>query len=195
MLIERIELPGPRISLQPLAAPHLPGLAAAIRDGRLWELEVTLVPHPDDLPAFLADADRQFAAGRELAFAVIDLASGSVAGSTRFRNISSHDLRVEIGFTFYARSWQRTHVNTHAKYLMLRHAFETWGANRVELATDVLNTASRAAIARIGAKEEGILRSHMIMRGGRVRDSALSSIVRAEWPQAKQSLIRRMLAG
>ncbi|MES3000984.1 MAG: GNAT family protein [Pseudomonadota bacterium] len=194
MLIERIELVGPRISLQPLAASHLPGLATAIRDGKLWELEVTLVPHPDDLGAFLADADSQFAAGRELAFAVIDLASQSVVGSTRFRNISAHDLRVEIGFTFYARSWQRTYVNTHAKYLMLRHAFETWGANRVELGTDVLNTASRAAIARIGAREEGILRSHMIMRGGRVRDSALSSMIRAEWPQAKQSLIRRMLA-
>ena len=103
-------------------------------------------------------------------------------------NIDRAHRRVEIGFTFIARSWQRTYVNTEAKFLMLQHAFEGWGCNRVELITDVLNDRSRRAIARLGAVEEGVLRSHMIMRDGRVRDSALSAIVRADWPRIKFNL-------
>jgi RimJ/RimL family protein N-acetyltransferase len=189
MRIERVELRGSRIVLQPLHEGHFPGLARAIEDGSLWEIPVTLVPHPRDLPGFLRDANAQYEAGRELAFATVDLASGDVVGSTRFRSIEAAHKRVEIGFTFIARSWQRTHANREAKYLMLRHAFEQWGVNRVELVTDALNVKSRNAIVRIGAREEGVLRSHMIMRDGRVRDSVVFSIVAAEWPAVKQALL------
>jgi RimJ/RimL family protein N-acetyltransferase len=194
MTIDKIELRGPRITLEPLGEAHLAGLANAIEDGALWEVPVTLVPHPRDLPEFLRDAETQFHAGRELAFATIDRASGTVVGSTRFRSMEARHLRVEIGFTFIARSWQRTYVNTEAKYLMLRHAFEQWRVNRVELLTDALNTKSRNAIARIGAREEGVLRSHMVMREGRVRDSVVFSVVAAEWPAVKQALEDRLPA-
>jgi RimJ/RimL family protein N-acetyltransferase len=128
----------------------------------------------------------------ELAFATIDKASGRIAGSTRFRNIELPHRRVEIGFTFLARSFQRTHVNTEAKLLMLRHAFEVWGVNRVELLTDFLNDKSRAAIARIGAKQEGILRSHMVMRDGRIRDSVIFGITAGEWPEVRASLAQKL---
>ena len=154
MNVEKVELRGPRVLLEPLSEAHLPGLARAIDDGALWELPVTTVPHPRDLPAFLRDADAAQAAGTELVFATVDLASGAVVGSTRFRNIDAAHRRVEIGFTFVAASWQRTHVNSEAKYLMLRHAFERWRANRVELVTDALNAKSRIAIERLGAREE-----------------------------------------
>jgi RimJ/RimL family protein N-acetyltransferase len=185
-------LEGRRVRLEPLHARHLPGLAAAIADGELWKLPVTFVPHPDDLPAFLADADAARQAGRELAFASIDMASRQVVGSTRFRCIEPAHRKLEIGFTFIARRWQRSHVNTEAKYLMLRHAFETWQCHRVELLTDVLNTASRAAIERLGAQREGLLRQHLVMRDGRIRDSVLYSLVADEWPQARERLEARM---
>jgi RimJ/RimL family protein N-acetyltransferase len=189
--VGRFALTGRRVALEPLAEAHLPGIADAIRDGELWKLPVTLVPHPDDLPAFLRQALERGESNLELAFATRDLASGSLAGSTRFMKIDRRHRRVEIGFTFIGQSWQRTHVNTEAKFLMLRHAFETWRCIRVELLTDVLNTRSRNAIARIGAREEGVLRSHMIMRDGRVRDSALYAITEADWPSVKRRLTER----
>ena len=116
----------------------------------------------------------------------------TVPRSTRFRCIEIAHRRVEIGATFIARSWQRTHINTEAKYLMLRHAFEQWRCNRVEFMTDVLNTRSRNAISRLGAREEGILRSHMVMRDGRIRDSVLFSITGQEWPQVRRSLEQKL---
>ena len=192
--MEKITLAGTRVRLEPLTQAHLPGLAGVIADGDLWQIPVTNVPHPDDLPRFLQAADAAFAAKRELAFATIDIATGSVVGSTRFRNIEPAHRRVEIGATFIARTWQRTHINTEAKYLMLRHAFEHWQCNRVEFMTDVLNTASRNALARIGAREEGVLRSHMVMRDGRIRDSVVLSITGAEWAAVKASL-QQMLRG
>ena len=188
MKVEKVELRGPRVLLEPMGEGHLPGLARAIEDGALWELPVTLVPHPRDLPCFLRDAEAAQAAGRELVFATVDLASSAVVGSTRFRNIEAAHGRVEIGFTFIAASWQRTYVNSEAKYLMLRHAFERWRVNRVELVTDALNARSRTAIARIGAREEGVLRAHMVMPGGRVRDSVMFSIVASEWPRVRDAL-------
>ncbi|NRR29599.1 GNAT family N-acetyltransferase [Oxalobacteraceae bacterium] len=188
MKVERISLAGKRVRLESLEERHLAGLAQAIADGRLWELPVTFVPPPEELAEFLCKADAAFEAGRELAFATIDIASGAVVGSTRFRAIDVAHRRAEIGFTFIAQSWQRSHVNTEAKYLMLRHAFEVWGCNRVELLTDFLNTKSRQAIARLGAREEGVVRSHMVMRDGRVRDSVLFSIIASEWPDVKQML-------
>jgi RimJ/RimL family protein N-acetyltransferase len=188
MEIRKTVLAGRRVRLEPLAPAHLPGLTLAIADGALWQLPVTFVPHPRDLPAFLSDAETAHAAGTELAFATIDAASGAVVGSTRFRRIDKTHRRLEIGSTFIAKSWQRTPVNTEAKYLMLCHAFEQWRCNRVELLTDVRNAASRTAIARIGAREEGTLRSHMVMRDGFVRDSVVFSIIAAEWPQVRQGL-------
>jgi RimJ/RimL family protein N-acetyltransferase len=195
MKVEKLILEGRRVRLEPLLSrDHAAGLAAAIRDGELWKLPVTVVPHPQELDAFFTAADDAFAAGRELAFATVDKASGAVAGSTRFRCIDVAHKRAEIGFTFLGKSWQRTHVNTEAKYLMLTHAFETWQLNRVELLTDVLNTASRNAIARIGAKQEGVLRSHMVMRDGRIRDSVIFSIVKSEWPGVKAMLEEKLIA-
>jgi RimJ/RimL family protein N-acetyltransferase len=188
MKIEKTILQGHRVRLEPLAESHLPGLALAIEDGALWQLPVTIVPHPNDLPQFFHFAEDQYQAGKDLVFATIDQASNTVVGSTRYRCIEAAHRRLEIGFTFIAASWQRSHINTEAKYLMLRHAFEQWGCNRVELLTDFLNNKSRAAIARLGAKEEGVLRSHMVMRDGRVRDSVLFSLVAAEWPAVKARL-------
>jgi RimJ/RimL family protein N-acetyltransferase len=192
MQIERVTLRGKRITLEPLARAHVPGLAAAIRDGELWKIPVTLVPHPDDLEQFFAVADMRRDAGQELAFATVDLASGKVVGSTRFMKMDTGHRRVEIGFTFIAASWQRSHVNTEAKYLMMRHAFETWKCARVEFITDVLNTKSRQAIRRLGATEEGVLRNHMIMRDGRQRDSVMHSVIDREWLQAKANLEAKM---
>jgi RimJ/RimL family protein N-acetyltransferase len=192
MEIEKLILEGSAVRLEPLAESHLPGLARAIEDGELWKLPVTIVPHPTDLSAFFSAAESAFAAGRELTFATVDKLSGAIAGSTRFRCIEAAHKRVEIGFTFLAERWQRSHVNSEAKYLMLKHAFEVWQMNRVELLTDLLNVKSRTAIARLGAQQEGILRSHMVMRDGRVRDSVLFSIVRGEWPVVASALESRL---
>lgn len=192
MQIVPVILESPRVRLEPLSPEHLPGLAEAIRDGELWTLNVTSVPHPDQLEGFLQDAHQAHAEGRELAFATIDRESGRIAGSTRYRNIDSRHRRVEIGFTFIGRSWQRSHVNSEAKLLMLEHAFEHWQVNRVELLTDLLNLASRNAIARLGAREEGLLRSHMVMRDGRIRDSLIFSLIASEWPAARTALQNRL---
>jgi RimJ/RimL family protein N-acetyltransferase len=194
MEIQRTVLAGAKVRLEPLAATHLSGLAAAIADGALWEIPVTTVPRPEDLPKYFNAAEAAFASGKELPFATIDAKSGAVVGSTRFRCIEIAHRRVEIGATFIARSWQRTHINTEAKYLMLCHAFEHWGCNRVEFMTDVLNIRSREAIARLGARQEGILRSHMVMRDGRIRDSVLFSITSREWPQVRQVLEQKLNA-
>lgn len=192
MKIEKSTLSGARVRLEPLAERHLGGLAAAITDGDLSALAVTTVPHPQNLPQFFAAAEAAFAAQRELAFATVDIASGAVVGSTRFRCIEMPHRRAEIGFTFIAGSWQRSYINTEAKYLMLAHAFEHWGLNRVEFMTDVRNTASRNAIVRLGAREEGVLRSHMVMRDGHVRDSVVFSVISADWPAVKQRLGQKL---
>ena len=193
MKIEKVTLEGQRVRLEPLEQRHLPGLRLAIADGKLWEIPVTFVPHPDNLRSFLDAADTAFQAATELAFATIDRQSGKVFGSTRFRCIEATHRRLEIGFTFLAASSQRTHVNTEAKYLMLCHAFETLECNRVELLTDERNSKSRNAIQRIGAKEEGILRSHMVMRDGFIRNSVMYSIIASEWPSIKAALQAKII--
>lgn len=190
MTVEKVVLQGRRVRLEPLQPGHLPGLAAAILEGELWQIPVTFVPHPDELPAFFADAEAAHLARRELTFATFD--GERLVGSTRFRCIELAHKRVEIGFTFIAPSSQRTHVNTEAKYLMLRHAFEVWGCNRVELLTDELNTKSRSAIARLGAQQEGLLRRHMVMRDGRIRDSVIYSLIETDWPHARRILEARL---
>ena len=188
MRFEPVTLEGQLVRLEPLSARHKQGLCDAIRDGALWTLHVTLVPHPDEIDIFLGNARRAHALGDGLAFATVDRATGRVAGSTRFMKADDQHRRVEIGFTFLGRSSQRTGLNTEAKLLMLTHAFETLEMNRVELLTDHLNEKSRRAILGLGAKEEGLLRSHMVMRNGRVRDSVLYSVIRGDWPEVKQQL-------
>jgi RimJ/RimL family protein N-acetyltransferase len=191
--VEKLTLRGSRVQLEPLDAErHRAGLEAAIADGDLAALWVTTVPRPERLEEFFGAAAAAFAAGRELAFATLDAATGQVLGSTRFMAIEPAQQRVEIGFTFLAASAQRTHVNSEAKLLMLEHAFDVWGVNRVELLTDVLNERSRAAIARLGASQEGVLRAHKVMPDGRIRDSAIYSIVRPEWPDVQAVLVDRL---
>jgi N-acetyltransferase len=185
-------LHGRHVRLEPLTDAHNPGLAAAIRDGELWRLLVTAVPHPDALDAFQARAAQERAAGLGITYTTIDQASGCIAGSTRYLRTDWNHRRTEIGFTFLGARWQRTSLNTEAKLLMLTQAFESLGFNRVELLTDYLNTVSRTAILRLGAREEGVLRSHMVMPNGRVRDSVVFSIVRQEWPSVKQHLLRKL---
>ncbi len=188
MKFERVTLEGRYVRLEPLTREHREGLAGAIEDGELWKLFFTIVPPVDRLDGFLGDAEAAWEQGDGLAFATVDRATGRVAGSTRFMRASLPDRRVEIGFTFLGKSFQRTGVNTEAKLLMLTHAFETLGLNRVEFLTDFLNQTSRNAILRLGAKEEGILRSHKVMSGGRVRDSVIFGITRYDWPGVRQHL-------
>lgn len=185
-------LTGGRVRLEPLDHDHHDGLCEAVRDGKLWELAVTLVPHPDEVRGFIADAIEAREAGTQIAYATVDLATGRIAGSTRLMMINTAHRRLEIGWTFLGRTWQRTAVNTEAKLLMLTHAFEGLGMNRVELLTDVRNAASRAAIARLGATEEGVMRAHMVMRDGHVRDTVVCALTRPEWPDAKRALQARL---
>jgi len=188
MTFERVTLEGRHVRLEPLSREHREGLAVAIEDGELWKLFFTSVPPVERLDAFLGDAEAAWGRGDGLAFATVDKASGHVAGSTRFMRASLPDRRVEIGFTFLGKSFQRTGVNTEAKLLMLTHAFETLGLNRVEFLTDYLNQTSRNAILRLGAKQEGILRNHKVLPDGRVRDSVIFSITNHDWPGIKQHL-------
>ncbi|MFD5412316.1 GNAT family N-acetyltransferase [Streptomyces nojiriensis] len=189
--MEWAELVGERVRLEPLEPRHHDGLCAAVRDGSLWELAVTLVPHPDEVRGFIEDAMAARAEGTQIPYATVDAATGQVLGSTRLMVINTAQRRLEIGWTFLAASRQRTGANTEAKLLMLTHAFETLGMNRVELLTDVRNTKSRAAIAGLGATHEGVLRHHMVMRDGWIRDTAVYSITRPEWPEAKLALEAR----
>ena len=190
-----ITLEGSFVRLEPLSIHHKQGLCDAIRDGELWNLFVTIVPHPDAIDAFFANAQITLENNEGMAFATIDKATNKIAGSTRFMKSNLPNKRAEIGFTFLGKSWQKTHINTESKLLMLTHAFETMGLNRVELLTDYLNTTSRNAILRLGAKEEGILRNHMIMPDGRVRDSVIFSIINNEWAGVKQHLNAKLKRG
>lgn len=189
MSFEPVVLEGKHVRLEPLDGHHKEGLCRAISDGELWNIFVTIVPHPNDIDQFLANAKSAHERGEGLAFATIDKSrNAQVAGSTRFMNANLPNKRVEIGFTFLGKTWQRSPVNTEAKLLMLTHAFETLGLNRVAFRTDYLNTASRQAILRLGAKEEGVLRNHMVMSDGRIRDTVVFSILKNEWPGVKQNL-------
>ncbi len=192
MELERTVLDGRFVRLEPLSKLHEAGLCDAISDGKLWELFVTLVPTIDQVPQFVENALEAFDSGDGLAFATIDKATGRIAGSTRFMKANLPNKRIEIGYTFLGKSWQRTQINTEAKLLMLTYAFEKLTLNRVELLTDYLNEKSRKAIGRLGAKEEGILRNHMVMPDGRVRDSVIYSIIKNEWVGVKQHLIYKL---
>ena len=194
MPLDPVTLDGTRVRLEPLTPAHEEPLLAAAADGELWNLVVTVVPSRVTIGDYLARAFRAQAAGHELPFAIRDRATDRIVGTTRYRSIELAHRRVEIGSTWLAASAQRTAINTEAKFLLLRHAFEILGCNRVELVTDVLNARSRAAIERLGAKQEGIHRAHMVMPGGRIRDSVYYSIVGPEWPAVKANLSTRLAA-
>ena len=183
-----VTLEGRHVRLEPLSLAHQDGLCAVGLDAELWRWAQTSLATPADMRAYIETALTWQAQGTALPFAIVARATGQVVGSTRYANIERADRRLEIGWTWIARAAQRTPVNTEAKYLLLRHAFEVLGCNRVEFKTDVLNERSRAALLRIGAKQEGVLRSHMITASGRVRDSVYFSIVAAEWPAVKVGL-------
>jgi RimJ/RimL family protein N-acetyltransferase len=193
MAVEPVVLEGRHVRLEPLAESHVEPLAAVSLDPELWRWTVSQLHSVDDLRAYVEEALALQRDGSALPFATIDRASGRVVGSTRFGNIDRTHRRVEIGWTFVARPWQRSAINTEAKYLMLRHAFESLGCRRVELKTDALNARSRAAILRIGAVEEGTLRKHMVTAGGRARDTVYFSVVDDEWP-AVRARLEAMLA-
>lgn len=191
-LFEPVTLNGEHCRLEPLKRAHLAGLEKAIRDGELWKLLVTTVPHPDDLADFYTAAQSSYQKGEGLTFVTIDHESDSVVGPTRFMSASFEHKRVEIGSTFLAKSAQRTAINTEAKLLMMSYAFEVLRVNRLELKTDYLNTVSRTAILRLGAREEGVLRNHMVMRDGRVRDTVMFSILENDWAAVKKGLEEKL---
>lgn len=185
-------LEGTHVRLEPLSVAHVEGLARVALDPALWQWTVSQVRSREDVAAYVDAALRDQARGTAAPFATVDRASGTIVGSTRFGNMDPAHRRVEIGWTWLARPWQRTPLNTEAKYLMLRHAFDVLGCIRVELKTDALNSRSRAAIQRIGAVEEGTLRSHMITADGRVRDTVYFSIIADEWPAVQARLEARL---
>lgn len=193
MNLSLTELKGQYVRLVPISKANKAEIGDAIRDGELWKLHVTRVPHPDKVDAFIAAAQASFEAGDGLTFVTIDKATDRIAGSSRFMKANFQNKRIEIGHTFLGARWQRTRINTEAKLLMLTHAFEVLDLNRVEFLTDYLNTSSRAAILRLGAKEEGILRNHMVMSDGRIRDSVVHSVIRSEWPGVKQHLSQKLV--
>ncbi len=173
------------VRLEPLSPVHADGLRAAAADGELWRLRITSVPEPHQVDQYIATA---LETRDRVAFAVLDSSSGRVLGTTSYHDIVPAVDRVEIGFTWYAKSAQRSHVNTSCKLLLLSHAFDTLGCAVVGLRTDNFNFASQAAIERIGARKDGVLRHHHRRRDGTVRDTVMYSIVRGEWPEIKSHL-------
>lgn len=180
------------IRLEPMSKEHVPGLREAARDGALWELWFTGVPAPNETEAYVAAGLRGLQEGHMLPWVVRDLESGAVVGSTRYHDIVAAIDRVEIGYTWYAKSRQRSHVNTTCKLLLLEHAFETLGCKVVGLRTDNFNFRSQKAIEGLGAKKDGVIRHHMARRDGTVRDTYIYSIILAEWADVKRHLQLRL---
>ncbi len=184
--VEPVTLQEGHVALVPLGPEHETGLQAAARDGELWKLRVTSVPEPAQVAAYIQTA---LATSDRLAFAVTDAASHAVLGSTSYHDILPAVKRIEIGYTWYAQSCQRTHINTTCKLLMLTHAFETLGCNVVGWRTDNFNVASQKAIERLGAQKDGVIRGHAMRRDGTVRDTVMYSMRAGEWPEAKAQLL------
>ena len=183
------------VRLEPLSHDHRAGLAAAVTDGRLWELWFTVVPSPDMIPAYIDAALANQKSGVMLPWAVRDLRTGAIAGCTRYHDIVREIDRVEIGYTWYGATWQRTHVNTTCKLLLLTHAFESLGCKVVGLRTDNFNFASQTAIEGLGARKDGVIRHHQARRDGSARDSVMYSILAHEWPDVKRHLMLRLTRG
>jgi RimJ/RimL family protein N-acetyltransferase len=192
MMIAPVTLEGRCVRLEPLTMQHAAGLAEVGLDDDLWKWIPIPVRTVEEMGKYIQTALDEQKSGSALPFVLIDKASGRAIGSTRYGNIERAHRRLEIGWTWVARPWQRTAMNTEAKYLLLRHAFETLKCIRVELKTDSLNDRSRAAILRIGGREEGTLRNHMITASGRIRHTVYFSIVESEWPEVKARLENRL---
>lgn len=187
-----VTLTGQWMELQPLSLTHHDDLCAAVIPQELWRLPYTIVPSPETVGAYISEALAIQEKGGALPFAIIERASGKAVGTTRFANIRYQDHSVEIGWTWLGVPWQRTAINTEAKYHLFTYAFETLACLRVELKTDILNERSRRAIERIGATQEGVFRRHMIMPDGRVRDTVYFSVIDQEWPRVKAGLRSRL---
>lgn len=186
--IESITLTARGVRLVPLAFEHESGLRAAAADGELWKLRVTSVPEPEHTRGYIDAALKSRAEGHRFAFAVVDEASGEVLGSTSYHDILPEVKRVEIGYTWYARRAQRTHINTTCKLLLLTHAFDTLGCNVVGWRTDVFNFASQRAIERLGARKDGVIRGNGMRRDGTIRDTVMYSVHKGEWPEVRAHL-------
>jgi N-acetyltransferase len=187
--VEPVTLKARDIALVPLSLDHEEGLRAAAADGELWKLRVTSVPEPHETRAYIETALQGREAGHRFAFAVTEVETGTVLGTTSFHDILPGVKRVEIGYTWYARRCQRTHVNTTCKLLMLTHAFDTLGCNVVGWRTDNFNFASQQAIERLGAKKDGVIRGHAMRRDGTIRDTVMYSLRSGEWPEVKAQLL------
>jgi N-acetyltransferase len=187
-----VTLEGPDVRLEPLEAAHATELSTAASDGKLWELWFTTVPEPSGMAAYVDEALSGQRAGHMLSWVVRELTTGSLIGTTRYHDVDAEIDRVEIGYTWYSKRWQRSHVNTTCKLLLMTHAFETLGCKVVGLRTDRFNFASQRAIERLGAQKDGIIRHHKRRRDGTVRDTVMYSILVAEWPDVKRHLLVRM---
>ena len=187
--VEPVTLTSRGISLVPLSLDHEVGLRAAAADGELWNIRVTSVPEPENTRKYIEDALVMREAGNRFAFCVTESASGRVLGSSSFHDILAAVKRVEIGWTWYAKSAQRSHVNTTCKLLLMTHAFEVLGCHVVGWRTDNFNLASQAAIERLGAKKDGVIRGHALRRDGTIRDTVIYSLRSGEWPEVKAQLL------
>jgi RimJ/RimL family protein N-acetyltransferase len=190
--LDPVVLEGNSVRLEPMTLDHLSGLTEVGLDPEIWRLTTVMIQTAEEMRGYVESALELQRAGATLPFVTIERSTGRVVGSTRFGNYDPANRRIEIGWTWIARPWQRTAVNTEAKYLMLTHAFERLHCVRVELKTDVLNSPSRQAMLRIGAREEGILRKHTLMWTGRYRDSIYYSILDEEWHDVKKQLERML---
>ena len=187
--VEPVTLSARGVDLVPLSLAHEEGLRAAAADGALWTIRVTSVPEPEQTRSYIETALSMREAGSRLAFAVVESASGKVLGCTSYHDIVPAVKRVEIGWTWYGKSSQRSHVNSTAKLLLLTHAFQTLGCHAVGWRTDNFNFASQAAIERLGAKKDGVIRGHALRRDGTIRDTVMYSMRSGEWPEAKAQLL------
>jgi RimJ/RimL family protein N-acetyltransferase len=192
IILNECVLEGNGVRLEPLTPAHAKDLAAAAADGKLWELWYTAVPSPESADAYVADALAGQKAGHMHPWAVRELTTNTIIGSTRYHDIVPAIDRVEIGYTWYASTWQKSHVNTSCKLLLLAHAFETVGCAVVGLRTDNFNFNSQRAIAALGAHKDGVIRHHAARKDGTARDSVMFSILRTEWPDVKRHLITRV---
>lgn len=190
--LEPVTLRARGVRLEPLGLAHEDGLRAAAADGELWRIRVTSVPEPQDTRAYIEQALAMHAAGQRLPFAVCDDATGEVLGSTSYHDLLPAVQRLEIGWTWYARRVQRTHVNATAKLLLMAHAFDTLGCRVVGWRTDNFNFASQRAIERLGARKDGVIRGQALRRDGTIRDTVMYSLTAGEWPEARAQLLYRL---
>ena len=190
--VEPVTLEGTYVRLEPMSLDHLAGLTMVGLDAEIWRWMPMFVQTPADMRTLVEEAIAEAEAGTMVPFTTIEVATGKPVGSTRYLSIVPQHRRLEIGWTWLAPAWQRSAANTEAKLLMLQHAFEKLGALRVEFKTDALNERSREALLKIGAVEEGVFRHHMVMPGGRRRDSAYYSVIEEEWPRVRQLLQTRL---